>query len=274
MASLSVILVDDAFVLIMGTLTLLLVVLTVIVFAFLFQRKLIKKQKAFREIESLLQKQEVISAYQIMEAQELERKRIAEDLHDGLGSSLAAVKFHLHAYKNNPTNTEELFNTTTELLDLAVKEVRDISHNMIAGVLPKSGLTHAIQDLKNTIEASHQLKFQLHIHHLDDRLDRFVEINIYRIIQESISNILKHAHASEIILQLSRHENDLLLIIEDNGIGFNTNTVNLRAGIGLKNIESRVDALAGKLQLDSIKGKGTIITVEIPITNDKNLDRG
>jgi signal transduction histidine kinase len=117
------------------------------------------------------------------------------------------------------------------------------------------------------------MTFQLHIHHLDERLDQHIEINIYRIIQETISNILKHAHATEIILQINRLEDDLLLIVEDNGTGFEIDATE-RPGIGLKNIQSRVDTLYGNLHIDSRKGKGTIITIEIPLTDDKNLDRG
>ncbi len=220
MASLLVILVDDTFVLIMGTLTLLLVVLAVIFFAFLFQRKLIKKQRAFREIENLLQKQEVKAAYQVLEAQEQERKRIAEDLHDRLGSRLAAVKLHFHAFRNNSNNTDSFFNTGSNLLDEAIDEVRDISHNMLSGVLSKFGLVGALQDLKDTLEASKQLTFQIHTSHLEDRLDLEIEVSLYRIVQELVSNVLKHAQATEIILQVNRFEGEILLIAEDNGVGF------------------------------------------------------
>jgi signal transduction histidine kinase len=261
----SVILIDDSFVLIMGTLTLVFIVLIVTLFAFLFQRRLIKKQKAFRAIELLLQKQEMKSAYAILEAQEFERQRISEDLHDRLGSKLAAVKLHFLAYKNSNGKTMDFFRIGSNLLDDAVDEVREISHNMVSGVLSKFGLVVALQDLKNTIESSNQFTFQFHNHQLDGRLDMNTEINLYRIVQELVSNILKHSQANEIILQLNRYESELLLTIEDNGIGFDSGSESLKKGMGLKNIETRVAKLNGKIHIDSHKGKGSIITIEIPL---------
>lgn len=274
MGSLAVILIDDTFVLIVGTLTLLLVVLAVIFFAFLFQRKLIKKQRAFREIENLLQKQEVKAAYQVLEAQEQERKRIAEDLHDRLGSRLAAVKLHFHAFRNNTNNTESFFTTGSNLLDEAIDEVRDISHNMLSGVLSKFGLVGALNDLKNTLEASKQLVFQIHTSHLEERLDLAVEVSLYRIVQELISNILKHAQATEIILQVNRFEGEILLIVEDNGVGFEMKSDFDFMGIGLKNIKTRAGKLNGKINVDSRKGQGTTVTIEIPLPNDQYTNRG
>ena len=271
MVSHSAILIDDTFVLVVGTLTLLLVVTVVILFAFLFQRKLIKKQKAFREIENLLQKQEVKAAYAILEAQEQERKRIAEYLHDRIGSTLAAVKLHFHAFKDNTQKSAEFFSVGSALLDNAVSEVRDISHNMVSGVLSKFGLNAAIYDLRSTLEASQQISFQTHIHHAEERLDFAIEVNLYRIIQELVSNILKHSGAKEIILQLNRFENDLILILEDNGSGFDTSPEIPVPGIGLKNIQSRVNKLNGRLHIDSKKGLGTTVTIEIPIAYDQDI---
>jgi two-component system NarL family sensor kinase len=123
----------------------------------------------------------------------------------------------------------------------------------------------ALQDLRNTIESSNQFTFQFHNHQLDGRLDMNTEINLYRIVQELVSNILKHSQANEIILQLNRYESELLLTIEDNGIGFDTSSELLKQGMGLKNIKSRVTKLNGKFHIDSHKGKGSIITIEIPL---------
>jgi two-component system NarL family sensor kinase len=271
---LRVILLDDGFVLIVGTLALLLIVLFVILFAFMFQRKLIKKQKAFREVEVLLQKKEVKAAYDVLEAQELERKRIAEDLHDRVGSLLAAVKLHFHASKDNLDNQANFFSTGSKLLDEAIDEVRDISHNMVSGILSKFGLIAALTDLKTTLENSKQVSFQIHIHHLDGRLDLTIEMNLYRIVQELVSNILKHAQANEIILQLNRYESELLLIVEDNGIGFDPQNAKLSSGIGLSNIETRVVKMNGRLNIDSRKGQGTTVTIEIPIPHDQYNNRG
>lgn len=263
----SALLVNELFVLTVGTLALVLVVLAVIVFAFLFQRNLLKKQRAYRQIEVLLQQQELKSAYAILQGQEQERKRIAEDLHDRLGSRLAAVKLHLHAYKNKSNATDEFFSTAENLLDGAVEEVREISHNMVSGVLSKFGLVAALQDLRQTLERSNAIKVDLHTWHLAERLNLNVEINLYRIVQELISNVLKHANASEITIQLNRYESQLLLTIEDNGTGFDIAEANAKRGMGLKNLHSRVYALEGKINIDSGQGNGTTVTIEIPITS-------
>lgn len=272
MDSTAPIVMDDAFVLVMGTLAMVLVVLVVILFAFLFQRKLLNKQKAFREIETLLQQQEMKSAYAILEAQEQERKRIAEDLHDRLGSRLAAVKLHFHAFKKNEDGNTGFFSKGSELLDGAVDEVREISHNMLSGVLSKFGLVAALEDLCNTLESSKQLSVSLHAHHLDARLDMQIELNIYRIIQELVSNILKHSGATEIIIQLNRYESELIVTVEDNGAGFD-NAIQRKRGIGLQNIDSRVQSLKGRWHIDSGKGQGTIVTIEIPFHHDEHIHR-
>src|SRR5882762_7460903 len=113
----AVILIDDQFVLIMGTVTMLTMAMVLILFAFLFQRKLIRKQILFREIEAMLQKQEVKATYEVLEAQETERKRIAQDLHDGIGSTIAAIKYHFSAIRASPQKEEELFTEAIKLLD-------------------------------------------------------------------------------------------------------------------------------------------------------------
>lgn len=260
---------NDSFVLIFGTFTLLLATFLLITFAFLFQRKLIRKQQAFREIELLLQKQETKAAYAVLEAQELERKRIAEDLHDQLGSRLASVKLHFHAFKNGGQGSSEFFTRGDKLLDEAVEEVREISHNLLSGILSKFGLVAALEDLKETLGSTKQLNFQLQVHYIDQRFDLMIEVGLYRIIQELVSNILKHARATEVILQLTRHDKDILVIIEDNGVGFDQHQPN-HSGIGLSNIYSRVEKLRGRISIDSQVDKGTIVTIEIPLTHDSH----
>jgi two-component system, NarL family, sensor kinase len=99
----------------------------------------------------------------------------------------------------------------------------------------------------------------------DNRLEYNIEINLYRIIQELISNILKHAKASEVSIQLLKKETYLNIVVEDNGIGFDVNQVKNKKGMGLKNIESRVNSLGGEFNIDSGKGAGTTITINIPI---------
>lgn len=262
---------NETFVLIFGTLAILTAVLILIVFAFLFQRKLIRRQKAFRDIELMLQSNEVKAAYAILDAQEFERVRIAEDLHDRLGSRLAAIKLHFNA-AGTGGNNNHLFLKGIELLDGAVEEVREISHNLISGVLSKFGLVAALEDLKETLESTKQISLDLHIHNIEDRLNLTTESNIYRIVQELVANVLKHSRATEVVIQLTRHESNMILLVEDNGIGFDPAHPRLAPGIGLKNIRSRVSKLDGKINIDSAAGKGTVIIIEIPLPHDKYSD--
>lgn len=262
---------NETFVLIFGTLAILTAVLILIVFAFLFQRKLIRRQKAFRDIELMLQSNEVKAAYAILDAQELERERIAEDLHDRLGSRLAAVKLHFNAARVD-SDDNHLFLKGIELLDGAVEEVREISHNLISGVLSKFGLVAALEDLKETLESTKQISLDLHIHNIDDRRNLTTESNIYRIVQELIANVLKHSRATEVVIQLTRHESNMILLVEDNGIGFDSTSPKQTPGIGLKNIHSRVSKLDGNINIDSTTGKGTVIIIEIPLPHDKYSD--
>lgn len=218
-----------------------------------------------RKVEELLQKQELKSINAMIIGQEGERKRIARDLHDRLGSILSMVKIHFKSVEENiemlKISNLKQYEKANELLDIACDEVRKISHDMASGVLNKFGLVAALEDLKEILEQSEKIEVEFIAHGLDDRLDNDVEIAIYRIVQELLSNVLKYAKATEISIQLLKGKNGINLIVEDNGVGFELNDeIN---GIGLKNIASRVDALEGLLNIDSAIGKGTTITVDI-----------
>lgn len=224
-----------------------------------------------KKIEELLKKQELKSINAMIDGQEKERKRIATDLHDGLGSMLAMVKNHFKSVEDNLNIIKDFnvkqYKKANKLLDEACEEVRKISHDMASGTLTNFGLIAALEDLSNTLEESNQISVEFVTHGLKDRLNLDLEITIYRIIQELISNILKYAKANEVTIQLVKSKNGLNIIVEDNGIGFQTDK--LHSGIGLKNIASRVDAFDGDLQIDSALNKGTTITIDIPLKNNQ-----
>lgn len=252
-----------------------LLLVTLLFFALFKGNKL--KQKHFlaqkdieierQKVEELLKKQELKSINAMIEGQEGERKRIARDLHDRLGGILSMVKIHFKSVEDNlealKVSNLKQYEKANELLDDACEEVRKISHDMISGVLSKFGLVAALEDLKETLEQSKRIEVEFVTHGLINRLESDVEIAVYRIIQELINNTLKYANATEISIQLLKGKNGLNVIVEDNGIGFDTTKeVN---GIGLKNIDSRVSTLDGELNIDSIIGKGTTVTIDIPL---------
>ncbi|KOF01722.1 hypothetical protein OB69_15330 [Roseivirga seohaensis subsp. aquiponti] len=224
-----------------------------------------------QQIDELLQKQEIASLQGVLEGQETERRRIAIDLHDRLGGILSMVKLHFSVVteslsKDDQTHTK--FMKASDLLDQATGEVRSISHNLMSGVLTKFGLVPALEDLKDKISQTGKLKVSLYSNDLNNVLTAEQELQLYRIVQELISNILKHSHAKEANIQLTKGEDSVNLIVEDDGVGFDLKEVNKKAGIGLINLKARVAKLNGNFHIDSGRGAGTTISIDIPINND------
>ncbi len=244
--------------------TLLVAVILTFVIIFIYnqrQNMLIKlrlKESQLHEqaITRMIQDQELKAIHAMLSGEEKERKRIAEDLHDRVGSMLSAAKLQVE------TNNHHL----AKLLDETAEEVRRVSHNLETKVLNSFGLGAALKDLADKIGSSNQVTFDLHLLDLDERLNYQVEIYTYRIVQELVSNALRHSKATEIITQVNRIDHQLLVMVEDNGVGFSTLKMReSHSGMGLKNINSRVGELEGSLHIDSVPGKGTTVTVEIPI---------
>ncbi len=222
------------------------------------------------KIEELLKKQELKSIRAMIEGQEDERRRIASDLHDRLGSMLSMVKLHYQSVEQNikhlNISNQRQYSKANILLDEACAEVRKIAHDMVSGTLAKFGLIAALDDLKDSLEDNNNtLNIDLIVHGFKNRLEQKNEVTIYRIIQELISNVLKHANASEIVIQLIFNQNGLNLIVEDNGNGFDVNNIPKDGGMGLKNVLSRVDEIKGQLNIDSSLDKGTTVTIDIPL---------
>lgn len=204
---------------------------------------------------------ELIAA--ITETQIEERKRIAQDLHDGVGGTLALAKNKLETLLSSEKEKSKEVSEFMETLSDTANQIRQISHNMMPGELVKFGLVSAIKTTLDQIE-NEDLKTHLYTHNLDDRIDQTKEIHTFRIIQEIIQNVLKHANAKTLNVHLNRHPKILNLLVEDDGIGFAYNAATTN-GLGLKNIKSRVHYLNGKFHVDSASGKGTTFNIEIPL---------
>ena len=220
-----------------------------------------------QKIVELEKNQKLYALDAMISGQEVERKRIAADLHDGLGALLSTVQMHFSSIENEINKLHELdiYSKANILLDEACQEVRKIAHNMMPGTLLKIGLVPALQDLCDKLKNEDQMRVDFHAFSLDERLEERVEITIYRLVQEGLNNIVKHAQASEIIVQLSKDDSILHLTIEDNGVGFNVNKAMEKGGMGMKNLDSRVKYLNGKLDIYSEIGKGSSITIDIPV---------
>ncbi len=203
----------------------------------------------------------------LMEGQEIERKRIAEDLHDRLGSMLSTIKLYFHAFENKIAEFKSGGNSqylkASKILDEAVLEVRRISHNITSSVLMKFGLVAALRDLGDTLESTEQIKVNVVAFGVDERLDNRIEVGLYRITQELINNILKHANATEMIIRLNQKKDLLTMTIIDDGVGFDVEEAKKKKGMGLYNVAVRAKQINGTLKITSKKGKGckTIINI-------------
>ena len=209
-----------------------------------------------------------MSAKAIIEAEERERKRIAGDLHDGVGQLCSAIKMNLSGLSSQVTFKDKeavlAYEKTLAITDEACKEVRSISHQMMPNILLKSGLTIAVRDFLDKIDAR-RIQVQLDTFGLNERLDSNTETVLYRVIQETVNNVIKHARGNKLYITLGKDEEGINATIEDNGIGFDVHDKDQFDGIGLKNIASRVEFLKGKVEFDSAPGRGTVVNVWIPL---------
>lgn len=235
------------------------------------KRKLAEQQKELEQQKNLtlIKEQEIKTINAMVDGQEKERKRIAEDLHDNLGSVLATLKLHFENLKINrekkKINQEELFNKTENLIDEAYLKVRKIAHAKNAGVIANEGLLVAVKLMAEKISSADKIKINVVDFGLNTRLENNLELTIFRIIQELITNIIKHAQAKNATINLSLFDKNLNIIIEDDGKGFNKKHIRPQEGMGLGSIKTRIKYLNGNISIDSTIGKGSTIILDIPI---------
>jgi two-component system NarL family sensor kinase len=247
--------------------SIILLLILIITSSFLYIRKKQTEQKA--KLNEEISKQKEIRTKAILDAEEKERRRIAQDLHDGVGQLLSAAKINLSQLESKINIETEEQKTTIQnalsLVDDSVKEVRTVSHNMMPNTLLKLGLASAVREFITKLGNAPSLKVDLEIVGLDSRLDNQTETVMYRVIQEIVNNIIKHAKASHISLQLIKHDDELNVMIEDNGIGFDSSDIDNFEGIGIKGIFTRIEFLGGSVHFDSTEGRGTTVIIDIPL---------
>lgn len=238
-----------------------------VVFAGLFYSRNKLKQKAAMQTQ-MLQQQEVLTRA-VIEAEEKERQRIASDLHDGVGQLFSAVKMNMNGlFDRIEIKREEdkfLVEKTMALVDESCKEVRSISHQMMPNnMLLRSGIA---SDVKSFIEKidSDQLKVNLEANGFKNRIESNVEVVLYRVIQECVNNVIKHAKATRLDIILDRTPAGITVLVKDNGLGFNPALRETFDGIGLKNIETRIEYLKGKVTYTSAPGQGTEVNIQVPV---------
>ncbi len=237
-----------------------------LVIALLAYRNYRNKQKLQQQrISELETERQLLSTQSLLKGQEDERSRLAKDLHDGLGGLLSGVKLQLGAMKGNLILNEDngrSFNLALSKLDESISEMRRVAHNMMPEALLNMGLQPALQDYCDGLSESQSSPIHTEFHGLEERMEPSVEIVLYRIVQELLNNVVKHAQATTIVAQVIRQNNLISITVEDNGKGFDTTAMEKFRTAGLQNIQSRVNYLHGQLDIQSTPGKGTSVHIE------------
>lgn len=226
------------------------------------QQELLTKDAKLKEeqLKQLQREQTVLSLKAMMAGEETERKRLSQDLHDGLGSLLSTIKLSLNESGSN----------TIPLVDKASLELRRIAHNLMPESLSRFGLLQAVEDMVDEINYNGEIRVDLQVFGEPIPLPNSAELPLYRIIQELLNNILKHAKATEVLLQFLFRDHQLFLMVEDNGIGFNTHQVRALDGLGLRNIQSRIEFLNGQWDIESNEGSGTSVSIRLDLNKDES----
>ena len=214
-----------------------------------------------------LRKKQAAQLSLMIATQEEERKRISRDLHDDVGTRLSALKLflsslHEKAIATNNQEIKKLAASSEQFVTETIKDVRELLLNLSPLVLEEFGYTTAVEGLINKINETKQIHFSLVLFGIKQRLKKEPELALYRITQELINNVLKHAEAKNVSLQIGKRDNKIILMIEDDGKGFDITAH--KDGYGLHNLRARTKLLQGRLTIDSQPGKGTSVLIEIP----------
>jgi signal transduction histidine kinase len=247
--------------------------LSILVYKNIIKKKRIAEQDRLlkiQELEKILKDQELNDIDLMLESQEKERQNIANELHDNLGSMLATLKLNFQnlKHKKEKINQKEiqLFDKTDALLEEAYQKVRTIAHLKNLGVIGSEGLLVAVNKMAEKMSVLEKLKINVIPFGLNERLENTIEVALFRMIQELCTNSIKHSMATEVNIYLTQGSaNEINIIIEDNGKGFDPKTIENKSGIGLKNMEKKVEQMGGTFSIDSIIGKGTTIIIDLPL---------
>jgi signal transduction histidine kinase len=221
------------------------------------------KQERALEVERAKMKQAQIEA--AISSQEKERKRFARDLHDGFGQLISVLNLNLATLQNQPAKRQEVFDNSTEILDQMYKELKDICFNLMPETLIKNGIVDATQEFADRVNAADKIQIETNFFGLEERLTDVQEISLYRITQEWVNNVIKYSDAQNITIQLTKDEEELNLLIEDNGMGFDKSKLTRGSGNGWKNLNSRANLIKGELELDTLVGRrGSTLIVVAP----------
>jgi signal transduction histidine kinase len=227
------------------------------------QKQAIEEQKVLTLIKN--QEMQVINA--CVSGQEQERQSISEELHDNIGSDMATLKMHIENLLNQPTtpNTKEILHKLESIVDQSYQKIRNLSHLKSNTLVAQKGLELALEKLLNNINSNDQTLVKIELFGFDKDMKDESKVLIYNTLQELISNAIKHAKATQINAQITNFDHEFNILVEDNGSGFDYSDKILEKGMGLYNLKRKIEHLGGTFLVDSFKGKGTTINIDIPI---------
>ncbi len=230
-------------------------ILLLVLIIFYFRQKVSMERV---RMESLEKEKSLEIADALIKGQDEERKRLAMDLHDGLGARLGALKLKVDTVLFDNSNYYEI----TSAIDDIARNVRELSHRMLPSRLAEIGLIDSLRNLIRSVNASSNMKIEFETN-VETKLEDKLQVNLYYLIYELINNALKHSHGKTLFIQLFVSDESLTLSAEDDGVGFDTSVKG--EGHGLTNIRQRVEYLNGKLLIESEEGQGSEFMIEIPI---------
>jgi len=204
----------------------------------------------------------------IIQTEEKERKRFAKDLHDGMGPLLSTVKMSVSslAQMKHDDASREIVENTELVINEAIKSLKEISDNLSPHILNNFGLLRALNNFSNKINVTKTIRINLKSNLKDERFDTNVEVVLYRVVCELINNTIKHAKAKKIDISLTKEDDYLTIVYEDDGKGFDVSKVieqPATSGMGFSNIYSRINSLKGEINIESELKKGTFVTIKV-----------
>lgn len=247
-----------------GMLILLLLAGAVVLFFVVYQRRLLSQQLVLSEMEAG-HRQELLHSN--LEQVEQERKRIAKDLHDEVGSILSSLKLKLNQLPNgDPGQIRALVEESRSIIDTGINSVRRISHDILPPGLELFGLADVLEELCHQVSTGDTLSATLEADPSLPRLPASKELGLYRVVQELINNTIRHSGATHIQVSLQQTADAVVLRYSDNGTGFDPLLLTNGKGLGLRNIDVRVSQIGGQLHWETQPGAGVKITINTPLS--------
>ena len=237
------------------------------IFIYIVSRKILLRQQALQqELDDERNRNKNEMALEVFNAQERERKKIGEELHDNINQLLGVVKLYIEHAQVNPAAQDEMLQKSSEYLKQVINEIRSLSRSLVSPTLNDLGLIESINELIESILKIRNIQIDIHKDGFsEEELTDIQKLMVYRITQEQLNNILKHSKAEHVDIAFSRQGSEVYLTIEDDGVGFDTREIN--SGLGLKNIRHRLELFNGRMRIISSPEQGCKLEAMFEVTS-------